>query len=145
MLGKYIFVSWRPVHFHSNREQNLPIFQSQVRGKKEKSYSECDWENYHFYCFLHSKTGRWESHELTALHLAPWNVLWNHTAEGPEPGLPIPLTLAKPLKEEPSQVSKAQSKYLQFYFSKCGKINLLKWYKWLTSVLHMNCGRTFWM
>lgn len=68
-----------------------------------------------------------EPHELTALHLAPWNVLCNHRAEGSEPGLPIPLTLANPPTEEASQRSKAQSKYLQFHFSKYGKTNLLKW------------------
>ena len=67
MLGKYIYFSWSPVHCHSNREQtNSSYFFSKAKKEKKKkqkkpkkSYSECDWENYHFYCFLHFKMGRW--------------------------------------------------------------------------------------
>lgn len=51
--SSYLFSKWLPMVWK-------PLtMKSQVRKKIKKSYSECEWENYHFYCPLRSQTRRW--------------------------------------------------------------------------------------
>lgn len=94
MLGKYISLSCTPVHFHSNSQQNLPAyFPKSSKRKKEKSFSECDWEYYHLCCFLDSKLGRCNPASWPP-SISLWNALCSHAAEGPDTGPPILLMFA---------------------------------------------------